>query len=152
MSDSSTPNTSNSAHRTPRSGYATGLAGEFFVVSTLCRLGHLPTLTLRNSKTLDILVERADGQLRKISVKASRGGGKWPGVCRPGSASPSLIYVLLLFRAFEDVATQPEAYIIPSLEAEDIKDVWHDGSYAIYFSNDFERRRIEKYRDSWKMI
>jgi hypothetical protein len=149
---SQTPLVPDPVVRSRKSGHATGMAGEFFVLSTLYRLGHIPTLTLRNAKTIDILVEKADGQLRKISVKASRGGGKWMGVCRPGTASRELVYVLLLFRAFEDVTTQPDVYVIPSLEAEEITDVWHDGSPAIYFSNESYRQRIEKYRDAWHLI
>jgi hypothetical protein len=140
------------AESTRRSGYATGMAGEFFVISSLFRLGHLPTLTLRNAKSIDILVEKTDGQLRKISVKASRGGGKWMGVGKPGSGSPSLVYVLLLYKDFEDVKTQPEVYVIPSQDTDAIVDVWHDGSPAIYFSNADYRQRIEKYRDAWHLI
>jgi hypothetical protein len=93
------------AGHTRKSGHATGMAGEFFVMTTLYCLGHIPTLTLRNAKSIDILVEWSDGQLRKISVKASRGRGKWIGLCRPVSSSTSLVYVLLLFRDFEDITT-----------------------------------------------
>ena len=65
------------ASSTRRDGHATGMAGEFFVMEKLFRLGHEPALTLGNAKSIDVLVRRSDGTLREVSVKAIRGGGRW---------------------------------------------------------------------------
>ena len=61
-----------------KSGHATGMAGEFFVMERLFRLGHEPALTLGNAKSIDVIVRTKSGNLKTVSVKALRGGGKWP--------------------------------------------------------------------------
>lgn len=138
--------------RKRRDGYATGMAGEFFVMHALFRLGHLPTLTLRNTKTLDILVERKDGELRKVSVKAVRSGGKWP-IGRPDAPSnPSLVYVFLIFRDFEDVTSLPEVYVIPSADAHELRDTWMHGLMAVYHQSAASREAIAPYHDAWHLI
>jgi hypothetical protein len=60
-----------------RSGHATGMADEFFVMEKLYRLGPQSALMMGNAKSIDILVRTALGKVREISVKAIRSGGKW---------------------------------------------------------------------------
>ena len=69
----------------------------------LFRLGHEPALTMGNAKSIDILVHSNDGSLRDISVKAVCGGGKWGVSADDESACKHRIYVLLLYRDFDNV-------------------------------------------------
>lgn len=135
-----------------RKGHATGMAGEFYVMHALFRLGHQPTLTLRNAKTVDILVERNDGELRKVSVKAVCGGGKWP-IGRPDAPSnPNLVYVFLLFRGFEDVTVLPEVYVIPAADVHELRDDWMHGLMAVYHQSAASRGAIAPYQNAWHLI
>jgi hypothetical protein len=51
------------------------MAGEFFVMEKLFRLGHEPALTLGNAKSVDILLRKSDDSLREVSVKAMCAAG-----------------------------------------------------------------------------
>lgn len=64
-----------------RSTHDSAMAGEFFVMEALYRLGHQPALTLGNAKSVDILVRNKRGRLIEVSVKTVRGGGN-------GSSAP----------------------------------------------------------------
>jgi hypothetical protein len=134
-----------------RPGYFTAMAGEFFVLEKLYRLGHIGTLTFGNAKSIDIIAKTGSGKLREISVKAIRGGGKW-GVDRERAAAKSaLLYVLLHYRDFGDPASSPEVFVIPALDAQSLKRRWFGGK-AIYCSNAKHRARLEPFRDRWDLI
>src|SRR5271155_3491563 len=117
-----------------RDGHATGMAGEFFVMEKLFRLGHMPALTLGHSKMIDILVNTSAGDVCKVSVKAICGGEKWGVGTYDYSKSRDLFFVLLLYKAFEQVETQPVAYIVPARKVERLKRQWFD-QYAVYLSH-----------------
>jgi hypothetical protein len=76
-------------------GNSTAMAGEFFVMETLYRLGYQPSLTLGNAKSIDILVETHTKRLFEVSVKAVRGGGKWGVGTENLARRKNLIFVLL---------------------------------------------------------
>jgi hypothetical protein len=131
-----------------RSNDATAMAGEFFAMQILYRLGHQPALTLGVAKAIDILVRTACGRLLEVSVKSVCGGGKWGVGTEDLSARENRIFVFLHFTTFEDVAQQPEAFVIPAQEVQQLKEEWFD-QYAVYFSNPDRRARLEQYRDAW---
>ena len=58
--------------------YDTNLASEFFVLSSLYRLGADATLTLGNKKSVDIVVIRKAGDAVTIDVKGVAGRWDWP--------------------------------------------------------------------------
>lgn len=135
-----------------KSGHATGMAGEFFVMERLFRLGHEPALTLGNAKNVDILVETKDGQIKTISVKAIRGGGKWPVGKADLSKQKNLVFVFLLYRKFTDVLTDPEVWVMPARDVEVRKNKWFDG-YGIYYSHTkYGVPDLEAYRDAWHHV
>jgi hypothetical protein len=105
-----------------KDGYA--LAGEFFVMEQLFRLGYLPALTLGNAKTVDIFVKTAKGSY-EVSVKALRGnGGKW-GVGNVNySEQKRFIFVFLLYKDFDDLKAPPDVYVVPAPIVEKIKHPW----------------------------
>ena len=54
-----------------------GIAGQFFVAAEISRKGHIATLTLRNTRGIDMLVARADGSDSVgIQVKTNQGSKK----------------------------------------------------------------------------
>ena len=141
--------TSGSAAR--RNGHATGMAGEFFVMEKLFRLGHEPALTLGNAKSIDVLLRKSDGTLREISVKAIRGGGKWGVSSGDESRATSRVYAFLHYRDFDDPKSDVEVFIIPARDVQRLKEPWFKGQ-ALYCSNKAARDRLEKYRDAWHHI
>jgi hypothetical protein len=58
-------------------GYATNLASEFYVLSSLYRLGLAANLTLGNKKGIDIVVACDPGKAFTIEVKAVAGKMDW---------------------------------------------------------------------------
>jgi hypothetical protein len=135
-----------------RSGHASGMAGEFFVMEKLFRLGHEPALTLGNAKSVDVLVRTKTGRTMEISVKAiRRGAGKWGVDVDDVSTRKDLIYVFLHYAAFDDATTTPEVYVIPAKSVQKMKEPWFKKS-AIYCSNQACRERLLPYKDRWELI
>jgi len=119
--------------RVENPGHATGMAGEFFVMEQLFRLGHLPALTLGNAKNVDILVKTKSGRQLSISVKAVRGQGKWPVGTRSLLEETDLIFVFLLYEDFENPASYPKAWIMKAADVEVRKRPWIKDTFAIFY-------------------
>lgn len=134
------------------SGHATGMAGEFYVMERLFRLGHEPALTLGNAKHIDILVKTKTGRVKTISVKAVRAGGKWPVGNSDFSSQKDMVFVFLLYKKFADVQTSPEVWVMPAKDVEARKGKWFD-SYGIYYSHaKLGVPDLENYRDAWHYV
>ncbi|NTW77396.1 MAG: hypothetical protein HGB33_06435 [Syntrophaceae bacterium] len=131
-------------------GHITGLAGEFYVMSQLFRLGHEASLTLSNAKAVDIFTKAPSGKLYEVSVKAIRGGGKFGIGTHDYSEYPHLVFVLCYFRKFESLTDIPEIWIVPAREAETIKFPWHD-QYALYLYKE-HIDKLAPYRDAWQNL
>lgn len=66
------------------------------------------TLTLGNAKTIDIIVDLGEGNLKTISVKSVCGGGKW-GVGKENlTQKKGLLFVFLLYEEFDKLNTDPQ--------------------------------------------
>jgi hypothetical protein len=135
-----------------RSGHATGMAGEYFVMERLFRLGHEPALTLGNAKSIDILVQTKSGRIKKISVKAACGGGKWGVDKRDLSEEKDLIFVLLLYRRFGDPTTDPEVWVMPAPDVEKRKSAWFLKSGIYYSHRKHAPPDLHEFRDRWDLI
>lgn len=134
--------------------YVTGLAGEFHAMELLLRKGHHPALTLGNAKSIDIVTYSPSGNRYDISVKSSRGGGKWPIGSRDYSASPyheKLVFMFLLYKKFFDIDTTPEVWIIPAAEVEKIKRPWHSPTYGIFWSGE-PKELLIPFKDAWEHL
>jgi hypothetical protein len=131
-----------------RSNDATAMAGEFFAMQVLYRLGHQPALTLGAAKSIDILVRTASDRLLEVSVKSVCGGGKWGVGNKDLSARDNRVFVFLHFKSFNDVTRPPEAFVIPAPAVQQLKEEWFH-QFAVYFSNQERRERLEEYRDAW---
>lgn len=135
-----------------KSGHATGMAGEFFVMERLFRAGHEPALTLGNAKNIDILVATSAGKLRTLSVKAVRGGGKWPVGKADLSTRDDLIFVFLLYRSFESLTTDPHVWVMPAAHVETRKRPWIVGSAIYYAHGTHVPPDLTEYRDAWHHV
>jgi hypothetical protein len=134
-----------------RSTHESGMAGEFFVMEALYRLGYEPALTLGNAKTIDILAQRKTGDTIRISVKTIRGGGKWGVGVEDLSRTKNLFFVFLFYRDFTNVTTRPEVFVIPASNVEKMKKDWFK-SFAVYCSNEEQRQKLAPYKDAWNLL
>ncbi|GAA0584656.1 hypothetical protein [Caenispirillum bisanense] len=132
-------------------GHATGMAGEFFVMERLFRLGTLPALTVGNAKAVDILVRTKNGRNMAVSVKAVRGSaGKWVVGTDDFCDQFDLIFVFLLYKNFQDLDTNPRAWIVPAAEVEKIKRPHITvGNFAVYNSRD-SLENLSQYENAWE--
>lgn len=131
--------------------HITGMAGEFFVMEKLFRLGHEASITLGNAKSIDIFCKAQSNNLYEVSVKAIRGGGKWGIGKTDYSKHKNLVFVLLHYKKFDEISSLPEVWVIPAREAEKLKNSWFE-NFAVYCSNKEHREKIEKYRDAWHYL
>lgn len=91
-----------------------GVAGEYFVAAELSIRGYLASVTLRNSRGIDIIASSADATRSvSIQVKTSSGNSpKWMLAKKSESfCADNHFYVLVLLR---DVGSRPDFYIVPS--------------------------------------
>ena len=129
--------------------HSTAMAGEFCVMERLFRLGHEASLTFGHAKSIDIMTKAPSGRKYEVSVKAIRGGTKWGIGKESYSDREDLVFVLLLYKDFENVTEPPETWVIPATKAEKLKKPWHPGIYAIYRSP-AERHKLEPYKEAWQ--
>ena len=129
--------------------HSTAMAGEFCVMERLFRLGHEASLTFGHAKSIDIMTKAPSGRKYEVSVKAIRGGTKWPIGKESYSDQEDLVFVLLLYEDFENLARPPETWVIPAAQAEQLKRKWEGGTYAIYRSP-AGRHRLEPYKEAWQ--
>ena len=91
-----------------------GIAGEYFVAGELARRGIIASLTLRNTKGVDVLASSADGlRSASIQVKTCHGTNRrWVlNVKAETFVGDRLFYV---FVALNDNAAPPTYHIVPS--------------------------------------
>ena len=91
-----------------------GVAGEYFVAAELSLRGCLASITLRNSRGIDIIASSPDATRSvSIQVKTSSGGKpKWLLTKKSECFSAeNHFYVLVLLRG---IGTRPDFYVVPS--------------------------------------
>ena len=94
---------------------STNLAAEFFVASQLHRLGYIVTLTLGNTKEVDLLVAHPDGRTITIDTKGLKNKTNLP--ITPKLIRSTHFFALVSYlNRFEDTEFQPEVFIVPSTE------------------------------------
>lgn len=129
------------------------MAGEFFAMERLFRKGYEPALTLGNAKSIDILVyDPATKKTKTVSVKAVCGGGKWSVGSDDLSGHKDLVFVFLLYRAFDDLTTDPEVIVMKASDVEARKQGWLNGTSAIYYAGSNAPEDLDKFKDAWHLI
>jgi hypothetical protein len=102
------------------SSYDTNLAGEYYVLACLHRLGIAAALTLGNKKGVDIMVARTTGDSITVEVKGVAKKYDWP-ASDIQSAHPERHYVVLVcFEGQIDnpLMPKPRTWVIPYPELQ----------------------------------
>jgi hypothetical protein len=92
-----------------------GVAGEYFVAAELSRRGYLASITLRNSRGVDIIASNSEASRSvTIQVKTSnKSGAKWILNKKAESfADQNHYYVFVLLGS---PSSRPDFYIVPSV-------------------------------------
>jgi len=126
------------------------MAGEFYVMTSLYRLGHQPALTLGNAKSIDILVRHRSGRLLEISVKAIRGGGKWGVGTEDFGSRPNLFFVLLHFLSFADPKHAPRAWVLPAADVARIRKPWFQSQAVFTYKSLLHE--LTPFEDAWHLL
>ena len=134
-----------------KNGYNTNLAAEFFVLSSLHRLGLTANLTLGNKKSVDIVVVREAGDALTLDVKGLAGATSWP-VDNMREARRDHFLVFVGYNGkIQDPRTCPEVYVIPSTKVGRL--VYHSpGDRRRVVPRHTLRRKAQRYRDAWHLI
>jgi hypothetical protein len=97
------------------SGINAGVAGEYFVAAELSKRGCIASITLRNTRGIDILASNADAtKTVSIQVKTRQGKGRNWVLNEKGEDyhAADLFYVFVNLRGVND---RPEFFVVPSL-------------------------------------
>ncbi len=106
--------TSANKSRVSLSTILSGVAGEYYVAAELSKMGHIASITLRNTKGVDILCSNGDATRSVlIQVKTNQGAKReWMLTAKSEKfTSASLFYV---FVCLNDGMEPPDYYIVPS--------------------------------------
>jgi hypothetical protein len=137
-----------------------GIAGEYFVAAELSRRSYVASLTLRNTKGIDILASNADATKSVgIQVKTNQGKGKhWVLNKKVEDESASnLVFVFVRLNNLE----APEYYVVPRKAAARFAKEFHakwlggtrrDGNPR----KDVDMRKFAdekgKFKDRWDLL
>lgn len=126
------------------SGYNTGIAAEYFVISQLYRLGLEAYMSVGNKKSIDIRVINRNGSLISVDVKAVSGYSSL--IVNNVIASVDHFVVAVIYNnKISDISTFPNTYIIPSAEIISLQYTWKA-----------ERRltkgKLIEFKDKWSLI
>lgn len=91
-----------------------GIAGEYFVAAELSLRGYLASITLRNSRGIDIIASSSDAT-RSVSIQVKTSSGnvpKW--MLKQKSESFSADNHFYVFVLLREVGVRPDFHIVPS--------------------------------------
>ncbi len=126
--------------------YDTNLASEFFVLSTLYRLGANASLTLGNKKSVDILIARGRRNLT-VEVKGVAGRYDWPADNIPDDPLTSHFIVLVSYEGrIREPNSSPSVWIVPHKSLTPFIRVYRTRRNV---SRAAMRRDGYRYRDAW---
>jgi hypothetical protein len=127
------------------------LAAEFFVMSTLHRLGVNALLTLGNNKAVDIVVEKGADTLT-VKVRGLSGTGSFPiGDYTVKARDSRHYYVFVSFLGkIDDPASPPEAYIVPAkdLDGERLVKDYNKVNDVLYSA----LKEAGRYQNNWAVF
>lgn len=127
-----------------KSGYDTGTASEFLVLSNLYRLGVNAFISLGNKKSIDIIVKATNGLSISVDVKSVRGYSSIV-VNNVKSMANHFIVVVVYKNNFADPTVLPDFYIIPSERVKGISENYNGQLRHL-------KRKIISYKDQWKTL
>ena len=107
------------------SSILTGVAGEYFVAAELSLRGYVASITLRNTKGIDIVASNEEGN-KTVNIQVKTNRRKKPQWIMNKKAEnikdKNMFYVLVLL--FDDI-TSPEYYIVPSRDVANYVEKGH---------------------------
>ncbi len=129
---------------TRQNTFDTGIASEYMILSKLYRLGMEAYISQGNKKSIDIRVVRKDGTSISIDVKSVRGYSSL--VVNNVLVKKDHFVVFFIYNnKFEDLAVEPEIYIVPSVELSKL--ISHFGK-----EKRIMKKVIPKYKDRWDLL
>jgi hypothetical protein len=140
----------------------TGVAGEYFVAAELSRLGYIASITLRNTRGIDILASSADASKQVgIQVKTNRiDKPEW--ILNKKAEeyfADNLFYVFVCLKFGNDA--HPDFYVVPSsIVAEYTKRTYHEWFETLgrkgQQHSDSSIRKFQdlngKYKNNWELL
>lgn len=132
-------------------GYNTNLAAEYYVLSMLYRKGLDAYLTLGNKKSVDIVIEKDNGELETIDVKGLAGKTCWPMDNFSKKQDNHFIVLVSFLDKISDHDVAPECWIIPSLKVEKL--FYHNpkGNRQVIDRYSFVKKGSE-YKNNWELL
>jgi hypothetical protein len=128
---------------------STNLAAEFFVASQLHRLGYIVTLTLGNTKEVDLLVAHPDGRTITIDVKGLKNKTNWPLTLKL-IRSTHFFALVSYVNHFNDMEFQPEIFVIPSTQISKVLTRWSGNEKVTCVG--YSKLKNSKYRNAWPLL
>ena len=107
------------------SGTLSGVAGEYFVAAELSRRGYIASVTLRNSKGVDILCSNAEASRTVgIQVKTNQGrGAEW--VLNKKIEDYFADNLFYIFVSLNDNRSPPDYFVVPSKTVAEFAKTYH---------------------------
>lgn len=127
-----------------KSGYDTGTASEFLVLSNLYRLGVNAFISLGNKKSIDIIIKAKNGKSVSVDVKSVQGYSSIV-VNNVKAAVNHFIVVVVYKNKFEDPTVLPDFYIIPSNKVLGLSENYN-GQLRLL------KGKIIDYQDKWHFL
>jgi hypothetical protein len=143
------------------SGINAGVSGEYFVAAELTKRGYIASITLRNTKGIDILATNAEAtKTANIQVKTRQGKGRSWVLSEKAETyfAPRLFYIFVNLRGLTD---RPEYFIVPSKKVADFVKKDHSDWLVTpgkngQKHNDTTMRQFhdpkEKYLERWDLL
>ena len=114
------------------------------------RLGNIVTLTLGQTKEIDLFVETPRGREVTVDVKGLKNTTNWPITVK--RVRGSNFYVLVTYlNKFEDPNQSPEVFVIPSGLIGKYLGRW-SGTGSDQTAVDYSRVKGTRYKDAWHLI
>jgi hypothetical protein len=127
-------------------GDNTNLASEFYVLSMLYRIGANPCLTLKNKKSIDLIVEK-QGKALTIDVKGLTDETSFPvDNCDKRDKGHFLVF-LSFVNNIDKPSCVPESYIVPSEELDKLIYTSPQGKKRVQLGT--LRKFKKEYQDKW---
>lgn len=130
--------------RVRKSGYDTGTASEFLVLSNLYRLGVNAFISLGNKKSIDLIIKAKNGSSVSVDVKSVQGYSSIV-VNNVKAAANHFIVVVVYKNKFSYTTVLPDFYIIPSDKVAGLSDNYN-GQLRLL------KGKIVDFQDKWKAL
>jgi hypothetical protein len=131
------------------SKYNTNLAAEYYVLSTLYRLGADAFLTLGNKKSVDIIIIKPKSEIITVDVKGLVGRYDWPAT-NIKQEDKGHYYVLVCYEGkIDDPASSPSSWIVPAPKINEFIKEYGERSVV---SRRSIREKGEAFKENWKVF